>query len=157
MRIEDAYHAFVSDRTLPEKQRERIRAFYQPYAEGPGRDVQIPVGKDTPPEMILWQYWQQNPGFDKLDESWWPKLDEYALAAVGTVARSNTALAWDVMNEAEFATEDPFDHGLADPAVREDGAVPASRTRYHPEEIPEGDGDLWLRLAGYVHTLRGTC
>jgi hypothetical protein len=119
IRVEDAYHAFISDASLPQKERDRIRTFYQPYAEGPGRDVVIPVGTGTPPEIIIWQYLQQNPGFDKLDESWWPKLDRYTLAVVGNLANNNTVLAWDLMNEPEFASEDPFNHGLSEAPVRE--------------------------------------
>jgi hypothetical protein len=119
MRVEDAYRAFLASPRLPQKERDRVRTFYKPYAEGLGRDVLIPVGADTPPEIIIWQYWQQNPGFDKLDESWWPKLDQYALGVVSTLANNERVLAWDLMNEPEFASEDPFNHGLTDPAVRE--------------------------------------
>src|SRR5262249_38034930 len=119
MRIEDAYRAFLSDTKLSEKERERVRNYYRPYAEGPGRNVLVPVGTGTPPEIILWQHWQQKPGFDKLDEAWWPKLDEYVLAIIEKLANNDIVLAWDLMNEPEFASEDPFNHGLSDAGVRE--------------------------------------
>jgi len=36
----------------------------------------------------------------------------------GRLARDSNIIAWDLMNEPEFAAEDPFEHGLNDPAVQ---------------------------------------
>jgi len=116
--VSDAYRAFVNDPRFPQSWKDRSRSFYKLYAEGPGRSVLIPVGDGTPPEIILWQHWQPSPGYDKMGSAWWPQLAEYATAVTGRLGQDENILAWDLMNEPEFAAEDPFEHGLNDPTVQ---------------------------------------
>jgi hypothetical protein len=119
VRVQDAYNAFINDPNSPQKLKDRIRFTYKPYAEGPGRDVLVAIGDGTPPEVILWQHWQPSPGYDKMGANWRSKLAQFVTAVTDRLAEDRNILAWDLMNEPEFAAEDPFEHGLNDDSVRE--------------------------------------
>jgi hypothetical protein len=118
VKVSDFYNTFVNDPKSPQTLKDRTRSLYKLYAEGPGRSVLIPVGDGTPPEVILWQHWQPGPGYDKMGPEWWPKLAQYVTAVTGRLAQDGNIMAWDLMNEPEFAAEDPFERGLNDPTVQ---------------------------------------
>jgi len=118
MSVKEAYDSFLASPRLSSQQKELVKSFYQPFAKGPGQDILIPVAEDTSPHILLWQHWQQNPGYDKIGQEWWLKLDAYVRAVVGRLADNDTVLAWDILNEPEFASEDPFLRGMNHAEVR---------------------------------------
>jgi hypothetical protein len=117
MTIKDAYHYFLDSPRLSEQLKQFVKFNYEPYANGPGQDILIPVADDSSPHVMIWQYWQPSPGYDKMGEEWWPKLDSYVRAIVGRLAGNETVLAWDIMNEPEWSSEEPFTQGMKKPDV----------------------------------------
>lgn len=118
MTVRQAYDYFLTSPRLSEQLKQFVKFNYEPYAKGPGQDILIPVADGSPPHIIIWQHWQPSPGYDKMGQEWWPKLDTYVRAVVGRLARNETVLAWDILNEPEWSSEEPVTQGLTDPEVR---------------------------------------
>ncbi len=116
--VREAYDSFLASPRLSSQQKELVKSLYQPLANGPGRDILIPVSEDTPPHILFWQHWQQSPGYDKMGQEWRLKLDSYVRAIVGRLADNDTVLAWDILNEPEWSSEEPFSRGMNQPEVR---------------------------------------
>jgi hypothetical protein len=118
MTVKEGYDHFLASPRLSQQQKQIVKFNYERFAQGVGRNILIWVGEDTPPDIIVWQHWQPNPGYDKLGEEWWPKLDVYIREVVGRLAGNDTILGWDLMNEPELASEHPFTNGFNVPEVR---------------------------------------
>ena len=117
----------------------------KPYATGMGKDVLIQVGPDSSPHVLLWQNWQPSPGYDMMGKASWPQLDRYVRAVVNRLAGNDTVLAWDIMNEPEFASEEPFTQGMDQPEVRAQSfRFSASRSRCNQEGPSQRDCDGWF-------------
>jgi hypothetical protein len=119
MTVGEAYGRFLKSPRLTDKLKQIIKFNYASFANGPGRDILIEASEDSSPHILLWQSWQPSPGYDKMGKEWWPKLDAYVRAVMDRLANDDTVLAWDIMNEPEWATEEPFTEGMNRPEVRD--------------------------------------
>src|SRR5262249_54104830 len=109
MSVKEAYDSFLASPRLSSQQKELVKSFYQPFAKGPRQDILIPVAEDTSPHILLSQH---SPGYDKMGQEWWLRLDAYVRAVVGLMAVNDTLFACDILNEPEFASEDRFLRGM---------------------------------------------
>ena len=140
MTVKAAYDYFLRNPKLSDKLKEIVKFNYDKYANGVGRDVEVQVSENTSPHVLLWQDWQPSPGYDKLDQRWWPQLSRYVIDVVDRLAGDDTVLAWDLMNEPEFATEEPFTNGMDRPEVKTKVAnflrqIRSVIKRKHPDEL----------------------
>ena len=140
MTVKAAYDYFLRSPNLANKLKEIVKFNYDKYANGFGRDIEVQVSPNTSPHVLLWQDWQPSPGYDKLDQQWWPQLSRYVRDVVGRLAGNDTVLAWDIMNEPEFATEEPFTNGMDRPEVKTKVAsflrqIRSVIKRGHPNEL----------------------
>jgi len=117
MTVKEGYEYLLSNPKLPDKLKEIVRFNYGPFASGQGKDLRVQLSADSSPHALLWQSWQPSPGYDKLENDWWPRLDRYVRDVVGRLAGDDVVLAWDIMNEPEWASEEPFTEGLNQPQV----------------------------------------
>jgi len=117
MTVSEGYEYLLRNPRLSEKLKEIVRFNYGPFAKGLGKDMRVQLSPDSPPHALLWQSWQPSPGYDKIEQNWWPQLDRYVREVVGRLAGNDSVLAWDIMNEPEWAAEEPFTAGLNQPAV----------------------------------------
>jgi inosine-uridine nucleoside N-ribohydrolase len=99
MSVGEAYRRFLDDPSLPEKQKNEMRSRYAVFAEGRGRYMRIPVGKDSPPDIIFWQNWTPNPGYRRLGKDNWAEFDKYADDVAKVAAGHANVIAIDIMNE----------------------------------------------------------
>jgi uncharacterized protein YchJ len=99
MTVGEAYDHFLSLPSLSDKEKQLVRSRYAVFAEGRGRYMVVPVGKDTPADIIFWQNWTPNPGLRRIGRENWPELDFYTDAVVRVAAGHPQVLAIDVMNE----------------------------------------------------------
>ncbi len=140
MTVKSAYDFFLRSPNLSDKLKEIVKFNYDKYANGLGRDVEVQVAPNTSPHVLLWQNWEPSPGYDKLDQRWWPQLSRYVRDVVNRLAGNETVLAWDIMNEPEFATEEPFTNGMDRPEVKAKIAsflrqIRSVIKREHPNEL----------------------
>src|SRR6266487_6161507 len=70
-----AYDFLLSNPRLSEKLKQIVRFNYEPYVSGVGRDVLLQVSDESTPHVLLWQSWQPSPGYDRMDQESWPRLD----------------------------------------------------------------------------------
>jgi|GEM_PF-2548248 len=119
MKVSDAYQFLLSSPRLSDKLKEIVKFNYDSYAHGFGKDVEVRVSDSGSPHVLLWQDWQPSPGYEMLGPKSWAKLDRYIRDVVGQGAGDETIMAWDLMNEPEFATEEPFTKGLNLPEVKD--------------------------------------
>jgi hypothetical protein len=131
IKVPEAYQEILASPSRSPQEKEFVRSTYEPYVQGPGRDVLVPYAPDTSPHVLIWQYWQPSPGYDKLDKSWWPKLDAFVQAIVRKIGGHPAVIGFDILNEPEWASEDPFTRGLQVPEVR-DRVIPFMR---HVREV----------------------
>jgi hypothetical protein len=99
MAIGEAYEHFLHSPLLSDQQKQLVRSRYATFAEGSGRYIIVPVGKDTPSDIIFWQNWSPNPGLSKIGQENWPELDAYTDAVVKTATGHAGVIALDLMNE----------------------------------------------------------
>jgi hypothetical protein len=118
MTVSEAYDYLLQSPRLSDKLKEIVRFNYGSYAKGLGRDIEVQVSDDGSPHVLLWQNWRPAPGYDKLGKDWWPQLDRYIRDVLKRFAGNETVIAWDIMNEPEFASEEPFTKGLNLPEVK---------------------------------------
>jgi hypothetical protein len=95
----DAYRRFLESPQLTDAQKQILRARYAGFAEGRGRLMPVPVGKDTPFDIIFWQHWTPNPGLSRIGSENWRELDAYMDAVMQVAARHPATTAIDLMNE----------------------------------------------------------
>ena len=69
----------------------------------------VPVGKDTPADIIFWQNWTPNPGLRRIGRENWLEFDAYTDAVMKTVAGRPEVLAIDLMNEPATLMDLPAD------------------------------------------------
>src|SRR5262245_10657369 len=112
MTVSEAYDRLLSNSTLSDPLKEIVRFNYGRYAKGLGKDIQVRVSEDSSPHALLWQDWHPSPGYTQMDPDSWSSLDQYITDVIGKMAGNKTVLAWDLMNEPEWATEEPFTNGM---------------------------------------------
>jgi inosine-uridine nucleoside N-ribohydrolase len=99
MSVGEAYRQFLEGPSRSEKQKSEMRSRYAVFAEGRGRHMRIPVGKDSPPDIIFWQSWTPNPGYRRLGKDNWAELDKYTDEMAKVAEGHTNVIAVDVMNE----------------------------------------------------------
>ncbi len=99
MSLGDAYPYFLRQPSLSEEDKKTIRSRYATFAEGRGKLMYVPVGKDTPYDVMFWQHWTPNPGFRKLGAENWPEFEAYMDAVVKTMKGRQETIVVDLMNE----------------------------------------------------------
>lgn len=113
MRVGEAYRHFLESPSLTEKQKTEMKSRYAVFAEGRGRHMRIPVGKDSPPDIIFWQHWTPNPGYRRLGKDNWPEFDKYTDAVAKVAEGHANVIAIDIMNEPSTLMDLPADVTLA--------------------------------------------
>jgi hypothetical protein len=107
MTVGEAYKHFLESPSLSAQQKQTVHSRYATFAEGRGRYIPIPVGKDTPSDVIFWQNWTPNPGLRKIGRENWPELEAYTDAVMKTAAENPGVLAFDLMNEPSTVMDLP--------------------------------------------------
>jgi hypothetical protein len=146
MTVGEAYKHFLQSPTLPDEQKRTVRSRYATFAEGRGRFIPVPVGKDTPPDIIFWQNWTPNPSVRKIGEESWPELDSYIDAVMKTSAGHVGVIAFDLMNEPSTLMDLPAALTYAQGRARVDAFVAHVATylesRYPSAVRTVGSGSL---------------
>lgn len=128
MTVGDAFEHFLHSPSVPEQQKQLTRNRYGAFAEGRGRYILVPVGKDTPPDIIFWQHWTPNPGFRRIGQENWQELDAYTDAIVKTTAKHPAVLGFDVMNEPATLMDLPSGVSYSEGKARVDAFVTHTAT-----------------------------
>ena len=146
MTVSDAYKHFLRSPSISSEQKQLVRTRYAAFALGRGRYMRIPVGKNTPPDIIFWQNWTPNPGLSRIGPENWPELDAYLDAVLTTAARHPAVLAFDVMNEPSTLMDLPTGMSYAAARARVDAFVAHTvtqfQTKYPTAERTIGSGNL---------------
>jgi hypothetical protein len=109
MTVGEAYDHFLNLPSLSDKEKQLVRRRYAAFAQGRGRYMLVPVGKDTPADIIFWQNWTPNPGLRRIGRENWLEFDAYTDAVMKTVAGRPEVLAIDLMNEPATLMDLPAD------------------------------------------------
>lgn len=117
MSIAAAYEHFLRSPSLPERQKKIMQARYAGFALGRGRLTQVPVGRNTPPDIIFWQHWTPNPGLSRIGVAHWPELDAYSDAVLRVASQQANVIAVEVMNEPSTLMDLP--QGMSYRAARD--------------------------------------
>ncbi len=146
MTVGDAYERFLKSPTLPEQQKKQMQSSYGGFALGRGRLMLVPVGKDTPPDVIFWQHWNPNPGLSRVGPEHWSELDAYADAVMNVAVQHPATLAIDMMNEPSTLMDLPPHMSYRDARERVDAFVAHTadrlRTKYPHLELTIGSSNL---------------
>lgn len=67
----------------------------------------VPVGANTPFDIIFWQSWTPNPGLRRLGAQNWPEFDAYTDAVLRIAGKHQSVLAIDIMNEPSTLMDIP--------------------------------------------------
>jgi len=146
MTVAQAYEHFLKSPSLPEVQKKLMQARYAEFALGRGRLMEVPVGRDTPPDIIFWQHWTPNPGLSRLGTERWRELDVYADAVMSVAATRPEVIAVDAMNEPGTLMDLP--PGMSYRAARDrvdafiSHAARRLRTKYPRVAATIGSGNL---------------
>jgi hypothetical protein len=131
MTVAEAYQHFLKAPALPDEQKKLMESRYRQFATGRGRLMMVPVGPDTPFDIIFWQYWTPNPGLSRIRAEHWPELDAYADAVVAIAARRPAVIALDVMNEPSTLMDLPKGMNYRAARERVDAFIDHTATRLH--------------------------
>ncbi|MCU0962139.1 MAG: hypothetical protein MUF48_18750 [Pirellulaceae bacterium] len=97
--VREAYAGFLASARFSHEERQVIAARYGQFAAGRGQDMLVPVGSDTPYDILFWQFWAPNPGLRRLLRGDWSDLYPYVDSAL-TIGKDHPAvIAFDIMNE----------------------------------------------------------
>jgi hypothetical protein len=146
MTVADAYQHFLKSPSLPEDQKKLMQSRYAGFALGRGSLMRVPVGSDTPPDIIFWQHWTPNPGLTRIGPEHWPELDAYADVVMNVVARRPEVIAVDAMNEPATLMDLPPGMSYRSGRNRVDDFVAHTATRlrekYPATAVTIGSGNL---------------
>ena len=131
MTVSEAYEHFLKSPSLPEQQKKLLETRYAGFALGRGRLMMVPVGRDTPPDIIFWQHWTPNPGLTRIGPENWPELDDYADAVVKVAARHPAVIAIDTMNEPSTLMDLPPGMNYGAARARVEAFIAHTATRLH--------------------------
>jgi hypothetical protein len=114
MSLGDAYQYFLRQPSLSDEDKKTIRSRYATFAEGGGKLMYVPIGKDSPYDVMFWQHWTPNPGFRHLGTENWPGFETYIDAVVKTTTGRKGSIVIDLMNEPSTLMDLPAGVKYAD-------------------------------------------
>jgi hypothetical protein len=107
--VKEAYARFLESPRFSPQTRQLIAARYGQFAAGRGQDMLVPVGADTPYDVLFWHYWAPNPGLRRILRGEWNELHPYVDSVLRVGREHPAVLAFDIMNEPACLFDIPPD------------------------------------------------